>query len=107
MTDAAQRRRFRRWRHRRNCMADGCSAVSEDTYCPAHRTGDRRRATDAELHRRILSARPRCAHCGRAATEVDHITPVRDGGTDHPANLQPLCAGCHRAKSAWQNRAPL
>ena len=40
---------------------------------------------------------------------VDHITPKARGGTDHPDNLQSLCAPCHEAKTArdegW-NRAP-
>lgn len=29
------------------------------------------------------------------AWEVDHIIPVANGGTDHPANLRLLCRACH------------
>lgn len=34
-----------------------------------------------------------------AVWEIDHIVPRSQGGTDDPANLQLLCATCHRAKS--------
>lgn len=30
--------------------------------------------------------------------DVDHILPRSKGGTDHPDNLQLLCAGCNRSK---------
>ncbi len=40
-----------------------------------------------------------CAICGRPADQLDHITPVSRGGTDHPTNLQPLCGACNLAKS--------
>ena len=33
-----------------------------------------------------------------AGFEVDHITPVRDGGTNLPSNLQTLCRACHKRK---------
>jgi len=47
-----------------------------------------------------LRAEPLCRMClasGRtvAATVVDHITPLADGGTNEQANLQPLCKRCH------------
>ena len=30
--------------------------------------------------------------------DIDHILPRSKGGTDHPDNLQMLCAGCNRSK---------
>lgn len=33
------------------------------------------------------------------ATEVDHITPKAEGGTDDRSNLQGLCTDCHKAKT--------
>lgn len=37
--------------------------------------------------------------------EVDHILPVKDGGTDDPANLRLLCHACHVAAGIEQRRA--
>ena len=34
------------------------------------------------------------------ASHVDHITPVRFGGTDDESNLQALCERCNLAKGA-------
>lgn len=34
------------------------------------------------------------------ASEVDHITPKAEGGTDADANLQAICGPCHKAKTA-------
>jgi len=75
----------------------------------------RRRGAGAPLPRnwgRIRQAvlardRQRCAICGGYATEVDHIIPASQGGTDHPSNLQALCRRDHLAKSGregWQAR---
>lgn len=57
------------------------------------------------LRRSIFAREPLCRACyakGRttAAEELDHITPLHKGGTDHPDNLQPLCADCHATKTA-------
>ncbi|NLV14347.1 hypothetical protein GOC77_13855 [Haloarcula argentinensis] len=36
--------------------------------------------------------------------EVDHITPITDGGHPFdPANLQTLCEACHQDKTAQEN----
>lgn len=40
----------------------------------------------------------RCALCPRGASEVDHIVPLVDGGTDHPSNLRSLCRDCHASR---------
>lgn len=34
--------------------------------------------------------------------EVDHVTPVADGGTDELHNLATLCRDCNRGKSAYR-----
>lgn len=41
-----------------------------------------------------------CYLCRGVATEVDHVTPRAEGGTDDPANLRAICVPCHRHKSA-------
>lgn len=59
-----------------------------------------------KLRRTILQAEPLCRMCmakGRvtAATEVDHIKALHQGGLEFDAgNLQPLCSPCHASKSA-------
>jgi 5-methylcytosine-specific restriction enzyme A len=57
------------------------------------------------LRNRILNDEPLCRSCtskGKvtAATEIDHIIPLSKGGTYDDENLQPLCAECHKAKTA-------
>ena len=49
----------------------------------------------------------RCQFCGRAGRlEVDHITPMADGGQPYDlTNLQALCGRCHIRKTADENRA--
>jgi 5-methylcytosine-specific restriction protein A len=38
-----------------------------------------------------------------AASQVDHITPKAQGGTDHPSNLEAICEPCHKAKTARES----
>ena len=61
------------------------------------------------LRSRVLDANPLCVLCeaqGRtvAAQEVDHIVPLKDGGTDAWENLRGLCIPCHRKVTAEQAR---
>lgn len=62
------------------------------------RRGQERRA-------RWLFKHPLCARClakGRitAAEEVDHVIPLRHGGADRESNLESICRGHHREKTA-------
>lgn len=55
----------------------------------------------------VLAREPLCAECKQggmvvAASEVDHIIPLADGGTNDPENLQALCKACHSRKTARQ-----
>lgn len=48
-----------------------------------------------------------CQHCLRngtirAASEVDHIKRIADGGGDDDDNLQALCHDCHADKTATE-----
>lgn len=55
--------------------------------------------------RRVILARDLylCQACRRAtATDVDHITPKVQGGTDEAENLQSLCHACHSRKTAGE-----
>lgn len=61
------------------------------------------------IRRRQLAQHPLCHHCAaraivKAATEVDHIVPMSEGGDPRdPANLQSLCMSCHSRKTAADN----
>ncbi len=55
----------------------------------------------------VLIDSPLCVRCQgndkiTAASEVDHIIPLHQGGTDDPANLQALCHDCHAEKTATE-----
>jgi len=48
----------------------------------------------------VLVEEPVCMICGRKpSTQVDHIKPVTDGGTDERSNLQGTCDDCHDIKT--------
>ena len=86
---------------------DGRRLIESTARCHAHKRGrvDRlrgRRAVD-ERERR-LAVEPYCRDCRRKgltrlAEEVDHITPLADGGTDHDDNVRSLCKSCHATRT--------
>ncbi len=78
------------------CIA--CGRPSQGSRCPAHaRHGSTR--SWRTIRAQILALHAyRCKMCGERATEVDHIVPVADGGTNHASNLRPLCHACHAAR---------
>ena len=102
------------------CAQPGCPAVvSGSAYCPDHqpvRGGESRRLSPSQrgydrqwqrLRRMKLARQPFCAECSRrgrivAATDVDHIVPLANGGTNADDNLQSLCHSCHSRKTADQ-----
>ena len=47
-----------------------------------------------------------CVAAGHAtvATEVDHIVPKAEGGTDEETNLQSICRCCHAVKTKEEAR---
>jgi 5-methylcytosine-specific restriction protein A len=61
-----------------------------------------------KLRKAMLAQEPLCRACREqgvvtAATDLDHIVPKAEGGTDDPANLQALCADCHKDKTARES----
>jgi 5-methylcytosine-specific restriction protein A len=99
------------------CRVPRCpSLVTPDRPCPRHpRTfgPGRGGSTRAWRNRRaaVLRERPFCEDCAlegaplRLATEVDHVKPVSEGGTDEWENLRPLCSRHHDAKTARDRAA--
>jgi 5-methylcytosine-specific restriction endonuclease McrA len=102
------------------CPTPGCPAlVDRAGPCPACRNARRqsyRTSPDARARRKVydsrrwagvrrtvLRAQPYCAEpdCPELATEVDHVTALRDDGDPFDlANLQALCHRHHAAKTA-------
>ena len=103
------------------CKNPGCPGLVNDGVCSV--CGPRKRVTNSAHDeqrgsstqrgydrrwrtRRLmyLRAHPLCVECKKmgittAATDVDHIIPKRDGGSDRDENLQALCHACHSAKT--------
>tara|TARA_R100000656_G_scaffold32743_1_gene28292 strand:+ start:4057 stop:4392 length:336 start_codon:yes stop_codon:yes gene_type:complete len=56
------------------------------------------------LRNYYLSMNPLCKTCEEAGycepgTDIDHVIPLRLGGTNNLDNLQTLCRSCHARKS--------
>lgn len=96
------------------CGINGCLNTRP---CPTHRTHNptskRRRtlngsgwAWTATRQQVIRRDHGQCQHCTHPTpgVEVDHITPIEDGGTDRLDNLQLLCHACHKAKTREETR---
>jgi len=102
---------------KRPCRWPGCPNLTSDRrgYCDEHKTkaaqkyerygrdpatAKRYGADWKKIRKRYITAHPLCEICkaaGRytAAEEVHHKTPLADGGTNDPDNLQALCKPCH------------
>ena len=108
------------------CSAPGCPGrATERGRCEEHQRPDPRKAEQAVAYDRwrgsassrgydarwqrlrlmALAREPLCRRCKErgvvtAATLVDHIRPLRSGGTNSDSNLQSLCVACHAEKTA-------
>jgi len=112
----------------KQCTTPGCPNYSKGGRCDQHRAEyqrSKRRKLDSKressskrgydgtwrkLRLLVLRGEPLCRHCQgngtlTPATEVDHIVPLRDGGTNHESNLQPLCKSCHSKKTVKEDGA--
>lgn len=106
----------------RPCITPGCNTLTRNSArCPncartLNTTKNQRRATLAppggaahQLRQTInrTGSWP-CAQCGKTHEaynlEVDHTTPLADGGTDTPDNVQALCRPHHHNKTATEQR---
>lgn len=94
----------------RKCAQPGCPNLTTRSYCGPHQDiRDRTRrlretwrdyGSDWQARRaRVLAEEPLCRLCGAPATEVDHIVPLRHGGTHDRANLRALCKPCHSRRT--------
>ena len=100
----------------RVCPVIGCPnlVVAPARYCDMHQREQRQRVDagrpsaaergyDAEwqkTRKEFLVMHPRCTECGQQATEVDHIVPIADGGTNEWTNLRAMCKRDHSQRTA-------
>lgn len=59
------------------------------------------------IRRRYLQQHPLCMRCVArgtvsAATQIDHVIPLWEGGADADCNRQGLCDPCHADKTATE-----
>ena len=63
-------------------------------------------AWDKIRKRILLAGKFTCVDCGRISmsNQIDHDTPLEQGGTDTDQNLVIRCVECHKAKTAAENK---
>lgn len=105
------------------CRAPGCGKAARGGYCDKHKhmasnwkrdgnTTERgyghrwRVIRERVLRRDEYTCQDGSTHPGvlKPATEVDHIVPKCNGGTDDEDNLRATCEDCHKAKTARESR---
>lgn len=101
----------------RHCAVPGCPGYAENgPYCAEHRRESNKVIRDPAVKKRYgyrweklraayLAQHPLCEECQRAgrlttATEVHHVVPVVQGGSDDEGNLMALCKKCHSRETA-------
>ena len=89
------------------CSQPGCPYLAfKDGRCKQHPLGPRpsptRRGYGSDwqkIREEHLKMEPYCRACGAQATDVDHIVPKRQGGSNDHSNLQSLCHSHHSQKT--------
>lgn len=96
--------------HRRAkiCPHPGCPNINCQEHArPVRRMDTRpsaaRRGYDQKWRRiraMFLKKHPSCVVCGAPATEVDHVLPLAEGGTNEWSNLRSMCKSHHSQHTA-------
>ena len=113
------------WSPLKGCAQPGCPLFvergSSQSRCPAHlvslrKSQDASRGTPAQRGygwewkklRALILERDEylctVASCGQLASEVDHLVPKHQGGTDDPANLASKCRRHHASKTGAERQ---
>ena len=109
------------YKPKKPCAYPGCPELTDERYCIKHKKFmDAKydaRLRDKSVHafyvshewrklrQNYLIEHPFCTECRKygkltKATVVDHVVPIRQGGSAlDENNLQALCASCHGSKS--------
>lgn len=103
------------YKPKRPCSHPDCPRLTEERFCVEHAKQEAKRyekydrdpavkkrygRTWKRIRDRFIAAHPLCEKClennkTTAATEVHHIKPLSQGGTNDYSNLMALCASCH------------
>ncbi len=67
---------------------------------PRCKTAEWKRIRAKVLTRDVHICQIRGSRCTFDATDVDHVVPVSQGGTDDPSNCVAACRNCHKEKTA-------
>jgi 5-methylcytosine-specific restriction endonuclease McrA len=104
------RARYERNREAENARSAAWRRANPEKWSIANRTAARRSferrrntpgfATAEQVRQRIAYYGWRCWLCGEPWAEVDHVIPVKHGGTNWPSNLRPACWTCNRSKGS-------
>lgn len=91
-----------------SCPGVALPGRSRCAACGGDYRRDVRTSAQQQMRREVnRTGGARCSLCGHyfpaRDVEIDHALPLRDGGRDARANVQPLCHGCHATKTAAEN----
>ncbi len=102
----------------RPCKYPGCPQLTHKSFCLQHsavyqqkRGSSSKRGYDhrwRKIRKMYLSGNLLCVECLKKgllveATEVHHIIPIMNGGTNDYSNLMALCKSCHsKITIRWQ-----
>lgn len=74
------------------------ATVTEERRRVAKRNAPTVEFSHAQLVQRFSMWGMRCWMCGGAATAIDHVKPIRLGGSHMLSNLRPACSRCNSSK---------
>ena len=105
------------------CRYPGCEELTESRYCEEHTkqvhrqynkfkrppdTYKRYNGKWRSIRKRYIATHPLCEKCKEdnrltPASEVHHIIPLSQGGTNEEDNLMSLCKSCHSKITAKES----
>jgi hypothetical protein len=100
MATEANREKNRRRAARKQAIADWEKFKAGQ----ARRASGTDRTNKAQVHRDEVFATHKgvCWVCnGAYASELDHVVPVKKGGSDHPSNLRPIHRRCNTLRNSF------
>lgn len=117
------------YRPKRPCSHPGCPKLTNGRFCEEHAIQEEKRYEKYDrdpvmkkrygrswkrIRDRYIAAHPLCEQCQKlgkvkSATEVHHIKPLSQGGSNDVSNLMALCTSCHseitaREGGRWKRR---